>query len=159
MLAVNYSTIRNNLKDYCDKVTDKHETVIVTRKDEKNVVIISLEKYNQLEKAARNAEYLAMIDRGITQLESGHGQEHELIEVDEWKNYGLIEHGTTIFIGRHKIKKTLKRINELVKSIEREGLSQGIGKPEPLKHRKAWSRRIDETNRLVYNIDENGFYG
>ena len=83
MLAVNYSTIRNNLKDYCDKVTDKHETVIVTRKDEKNVVIISLEKYNQLEKAARNAEYLAMIDRGITQLESDHGQEHELIEVDE----------------------------------------------------------------------------
>ncbi len=83
MLAVNYSTIRNNLKDYCDKVTDKHETVIVTRKDEKNVVIISLEKYNQLEKAARNAEYLAMIDRGITQLESGHGQEHELIEVNE----------------------------------------------------------------------------
>ena len=53
-------------------------------------------------------------------------------------------------------KKTLKRINELVKSIEREGLSQGIGKPEPLRHRKAWSRRIDDTNRLVYNIDENG---
>ncbi|MDD6208196.1 MAG: type II toxin-antitoxin system Phd/YefM family antitoxin, partial [Clostridiales bacterium] len=47
MLAVNYSTIRNNLKDYCDKATDLHETVIVTRKDEKNVVIISLEKYNQ----------------------------------------------------------------------------------------------------------------
>ena len=40
MLAVNYSTIRNNLKDYCDKVTDLHETVIVTRKDEKNVVIL-----------------------------------------------------------------------------------------------------------------------
>ena len=34
-------------------------------------------------------------------------------------------------------KKTLKRINELVKSIEREGLTQGIGKPEPLRHRKA----------------------
>ena len=54
-------------------------------------------------------------------------------------------------------KKTLKRINELLKSIEREGLSKGIGKPEPLKHRKAWSRRIDEANRLVYNIDNNGF--
>ena len=83
MLAVNYSTIRNNLKDYCDKVTDLHETVIVTRKDEKNVVILSLEKYNQLEKAARNNEYLAMIDRGITQLAAGKGQEHELIEVEE----------------------------------------------------------------------------
>ena len=82
MLAVNYSTIGNNLKDYCDKVTDFSETVIVTRKGEKNVVMMSLEKYNQLEKAARNAEYLSMIDRGMAQLEAGRGQEHELIEED-----------------------------------------------------------------------------
>ena len=53
-------------------------------------------------------------------------------------------------------KKTLKKINELVKNIERNGLSEGIGKPEPLKHRKAWSRRIDKENRLIYNIDEAG---
>ena len=83
MLAVNYSTIRNNLKAYCDKATDFHETIIVTRKDEKNVVLMSLERYNQLEKAARNAEYLAMIDRGIAQLEAGKGQQHELIEVSD----------------------------------------------------------------------------
>lgn len=82
MLAVNYSTIRNNLKDYCDKATDCNETVIVTRKNEKNVVLMSLESYNQLERAARNSEYLAMIDRGIAQLEAGRGQEHELIEAD-----------------------------------------------------------------------------
>ena len=30
----------------------------------------------------------------------------------------------------------------------------GIGKPEPLKYRPAWSRRIDEVNRLVYNADD-----
>ena len=83
MLAVNYSTIRNNLKTYCDKATDNGETVIVTRKGEKNVVILSLEKYNQIMKAARNAEYLSMIDRGIEQLESGKGQQHEWIEVDD----------------------------------------------------------------------------
>ena len=83
MLAVNYSTIRNNLKNYCDAATDENETVIVTRKEEKNVVIISLDKYNQLEKAARNAEYLTMIDRGIEQLEAGKGQLHELIEVED----------------------------------------------------------------------------
>lgn len=83
MLAVNYSTIRNNLKSYCDMATDAHETVIVTRKNEKNVVLMSLERYNQLEKMARNAEYLAMIDRGIAQLEAGKGQQHELIEVDD----------------------------------------------------------------------------
>jgi len=52
-------------------------------------------------------------------------------------------------------KKTLKKINELIKDIKRNGLSKGIGKPEPLKHRKAWSRHIDKANRLVYNFDEN----
>lgn len=50
-------------------------------------------------------------------------------------------------------KKTLKKINELVKDIERNGVSKGIGKPEPLKYRKGWSRRIDEKNRLVYDVD------
>ena len=82
MLAVNYSTIRNNLKSYCDKASDENEIVIVTRKEEKNVVILSLEQYNKIMKAARNAEYLAMIDRGINQLSSGKGQMHDLIEVD-----------------------------------------------------------------------------
>jgi antitoxin YefM len=83
MLAVNYSTIRSKLKDYCDEATDNNETVIVTRKDEKNVVLMSLEQYNQIIKAAHNAEYLAMIDRAIEQLSSGKGQQHELIEVDD----------------------------------------------------------------------------
>ncbi len=53
-------------------------------------------------------------------------------------------------------KKTVKKINTLIKDIERNGLSTGIGKPEPLKYRKAWSRRIDLEHRLIYNQDENG---
>ena len=53
-------------------------------------------------------------------------------------------------------KKTLLKINKLVKDIERNGLSEGIGKPEPLRYLKGWSRRIDEKNRLVYDMDENG---
>ena len=53
-------------------------------------------------------------------------------------------------------KKTLKRINELIKDIERNGALNGIGKSEALKYRKGFSRRIGETNRLVYAIDENG---
>ena len=83
MLAINYSTMRNNLKSYCDQATDKGETVIVTRKNEKNVVLMSLEQYNAIMKAVRNAEYLAKIDRSFAQLESGNGREHELIEVDD----------------------------------------------------------------------------
>lgn len=53
-------------------------------------------------------------------------------------------------------RKTLKKINSLLEDIKRNGAMQGIGKPEPLKHRKSglYSRRIDEANRLVYNIDE-----
>jgi len=50
-------------------------------------------------------------------------------------------------------KKTLKRINELIKSIQRDGFMIGVGKPEILKGRKECSRRIDDVNRLVYTID------
>lgn len=50
-------------------------------------------------------------------------------------------------------KKTLKRINQLLKDIDRNG-NLGIGKPEPLKGNLSgyWSRRIDDSNRLVYRI-------
>ncbi|MEE1231152.1 MAG: Txe/YoeB family addiction module toxin [Phascolarctobacterium sp.] len=50
-------------------------------------------------------------------------------------------------------KKTLKKINELLKDIKRNGPIEGIGKPEKLKYRDAYSRRIDSANRLVYNVD------
>ena len=52
-------------------------------------------------------------------------------------------------------KKIIKCINELIKDIYRNGLLEGIGKPEPLKHRKACSRRINDEHRLTYNMDEN----
>jgi toxin YoeB len=50
-------------------------------------------------------------------------------------------------------KKTLKRINQLLQDISRNGY-KGIGKPEPLKGNYSgwWSRRINETDRLVYRI-------
>ena len=50
-------------------------------------------------------------------------------------------------------KKIIKRINELVKSIQRDGILKGLGKPEPLKFRKACSRRITDEHRLIYNMD------
>lgn len=53
-------------------------------------------------------------------------------------------------------KKIIKRINLLIKDIERN-YYDGIGKPEPLKGNLSgwWSRRIDNTNRLVYRINNN----
>ena len=49
------------------------ETVIVTRKAEKNVVIISEERFNELEKAERNAAYLGKLERGLEQVRAGFG--------------------------------------------------------------------------------------
>ncbi len=53
-------------------------------------------------------------------------------------------------------KKTLKRINKLLEDIKRDDPFKGIGKPEPLKENLSgfWSRRIDDSNRLVYAINE-----
>ncbi len=53
-------------------------------------------------------------------------------------------------------KKTLKRINKLIIDSQRSPFS-GLGKPEPLKENLSgfWSRRIDDTNRLVYAVDQN----
>jgi toxin YoeB len=52
-------------------------------------------------------------------------------------------------------RKTLKRINTLIKDVMRDPFA-GIGKPEPLKHvlSGSWSRRIDNTNRLVYLVTD-----
>jgi toxin YoeB len=52
-------------------------------------------------------------------------------------------------------KATLKRINALIKDCCRDPFV-GIGKPEPLKHHLTgyWSRRIDETHRLVYAVED-----
>jgi len=52
-------------------------------------------------------------------------------------------------------RKTLKRINRLIEDTKREPF-EGIGKPEPLRENLSgfWSRRIDDTNRLVYAVDD-----
>jgi len=53
-------------------------------------------------------------------------------------------------------KKALRRINKLIIDAQRSPV-EGIGKPEPLKENLAgfWSRRIDESNRVVYAVDDN----
>ncbi|MBR1727913.1 MAG: Txe/YoeB family addiction module toxin [Selenomonadaceae bacterium] len=56
-------------------------------------------------------------------------------------------------------RKKAEKIADLLDDIERNGISKGIGKPEALKYQYSgqWSRRIDDMNRLVYTIDENGY--
>ncbi len=57
-------------------------------------------------------------------------------------------------------KRTLKRVNQLIKDIERNGCSNGIGKPEPLTGdlQGEYSRRINEKDRLVYHMEGERLY-
>lgn len=70
MLAVKSMDIRDNFKNWCDKVSNG-ETLVVSRPKNDNVVIISESVYNELLKAKRNYEYLAKLDRSFTQLQKG----------------------------------------------------------------------------------------
>lgn len=66
-----------------------------------------------------------------------------------WEDYILIQSD----------KKKLKKVNDLLKDIERHPF-EGLGKPEPLKGDLSgyWSRRIDKGNRIVYKTCENNLY-
>ena len=85
MLAVNYTTLRDNMKACMDRITDDYETMIVTRKDNKNVVMLSEESYNNLMENAyimgNKANYDWLME-SKTQLEKGKISIQNLIEVD-----------------------------------------------------------------------------
>lgn len=65
---------------------------------------------------------------------------------EAWESYLLLQ---------TEDKRLLKRINQLLQDISRNGYT-GIGKPEPLKGNLSgwWSRRIDDSNRLVYRVHD-----
>ncbi|MGA3115309.1 MAG: type II toxin-antitoxin system prevent-host-death family antitoxin [Syntrophobacteraceae bacterium] len=83
MNALTYSQARSDLAKTMDKVCDDHTPIIITRKNQRSVVMISLEDYESLEETAyllrspRNARRLLA---SIAELESGGGTERELAE-------------------------------------------------------------------------------
>lgn len=88
MLAVNYTNLRDNMKSYMDKVTDDYETMIVTRKDNKNVVMLSEESYNNLMENIHvmgNKSNYDWLMESKAQLEKGNISTHELVEVEAYE--------------------------------------------------------------------------
>jgi antitoxin of toxin-antitoxin stability system len=86
MLAVNYTELRGNMKKCMDKVSDDFETLIVTRKKNKNIVMISEETYNNMMENMHligNEENYKWLMESKRQLEEGMLQMKELIEVSE----------------------------------------------------------------------------
>ena len=86
MIAVNYTGLRDNLKSFMDKVSDDYETVIVARKNNKNVVMLSEESYNNMMEniyvQGNTANYNCLMECK-KQLEAGKASPHELIEVND----------------------------------------------------------------------------
>jgi antitoxin YefM len=70
MLAEKSMDVRENFKSLCDKVFNG-ETLIISRPKNENVVMLSEHEYNEMIKAKRNADYLAMIDKSMDEAEAG----------------------------------------------------------------------------------------
>jgi antitoxin YefM len=83
MIAINYSTARQNFKEYCDKTVNDFETIIITRERGENVVLMSENEYNNMLEnlyvRSNPKDYNELLE-SIRQLKKGKGTERELIE-------------------------------------------------------------------------------
>lgn len=81
MHAVNYSTVRDNFKEYCDRANNDAEAIFVTRKSGGNVVILSEAEYNNMMENLYIRSSKANYDRlvkSVRRLNQGKGTEREL---------------------------------------------------------------------------------
>ena len=83
MIAINYTTARQNLKDFCDKTVNDFETIIITRERGGNVVLMSEDEYNNMLEnlyvRSNPKDYNELLE-SIRQLKKGHGKVRELVE-------------------------------------------------------------------------------
>jgi antitoxin YefM len=82
MIAIRGSQLRDDFKNICDKVVGG-ETVIVSRPNNKNVVVVSENEFNAMRKAARNADYLNKLDRSVQQYIDGKTVTKTMKELEE----------------------------------------------------------------------------
>ncbi|MEZ4512187.1 MAG: type II toxin-antitoxin system prevent-host-death family antitoxin [Chloroflexota bacterium] len=83
MEAISYTVVRQTLAQRMDQVCDDHTPIIVTRQNNRSVVLLSLEDYQALEETAyllRSPENAKRLMESILELESGRGTERGLIE-------------------------------------------------------------------------------
>ena len=86
MISVNYTQFRNNMKNHLDIVTEDFEPITVTRKENKNVVIISESVYNNLLENAYLMSSKANYDwlmKSMQEYRKGKVKRHQLIEADD----------------------------------------------------------------------------
>jgi antitoxin YefM len=76
--------VRENFKSLCDKVFNG-ETLIISRPKNENVVMLSEHEYNEMIKAKRNADYLAMIDKSMDEAEAGGFITKTIAELEDYE--------------------------------------------------------------------------
>lgn len=83
MIATSYSDVRKNFKEYCDKLVNDFETIVITRKRGENVVMISESEYNNLMEnlyVRNDPKYYNELIESINQLKSGNHKKRELLD-------------------------------------------------------------------------------
>ena len=89
MFTIDFTALKRDLNTYLDTVTDNRETMIVTRKHHKNVVVLSEETYdNMMENLylKRDPANYNWLMESKKQLESGHCSHHDILDVKEYQN-------------------------------------------------------------------------
>ena len=83
MKVISYTSVRSNLAKTMERICDDHEPVVITRKNERSVVMLSLEDYEALEETAyllRSPKNMRRLIEAIAQLEDGEGSARDLSE-------------------------------------------------------------------------------
>ncbi len=81
MKAISYTAVRSSLAKTMEDICDDHEPVVITRKNERSVVMLSLEDYQSLEETSyllRSPKNMKRLIESISQLEKGDGSKKEL---------------------------------------------------------------------------------
>ena len=84
MLAVKSMDVRDNFKKLCDMVFHG-ETLVRSRPRNENVVMVSESEYNEMMKAKRNADYLAMLDKSMAEAKNGGFVIKSTAELEEYE--------------------------------------------------------------------------
>ena len=91
MIAINYSTARRHLKEYCDKTVNDFETIIITRERGENIVLMSEGEYNNMLEnlyVRSNQKDYSELLASIQQLKSGKGKVRDLVDDEK----GVLRH-------------------------------------------------------------------
>ncbi len=86
MISTNYTDLRENLKKYMDQVCDNYEPLVITRRGDRSVVMLSEESYNNILEnmyIMGDRDYYQSLLRAKEEIEAGRSQLHELIEADD----------------------------------------------------------------------------